>query len=282
MAELPQLTLAFLQQQPASAARAIEVLEPEDAAELLKRVPVRIGAPVFESMNSVAASRCVALLPAASAAALCDAVPWADSSALLRQLALGVRDAVLEQLPASSARRFRRSLDYAESAVGAWVDMNTPSIVRDRTVSEAVRLLSTVPSYAASHLLLTDQAQKYAGMVPLAALLRSAPDETLEGVSQRDCRAVRDSASIATVASSGDWEATSLLPVVNHRGELIGGLSRDGLGRALRRLDSPASTPGSSLLAHLLDTYLVAGEGLFRLLSQPRPAGTGTPTGRNP
>lgn len=266
MPELPQLTLAFLQQRPASAARAIEALAPEDAAELICRVPVRIAEPVFEAMNSVAAARCVERLPADNAAAICAALPWADASALLRQLAPDHRQDVLGKLSTSLAVRFRRSLDYAASAVGAWTEMDVPVIVADRTVGEAVRLLARVPRYSASHLLLTDLAQKYVGIVPLAALLQADSAQVLEVLAVRECRALRDSTPIAAVSEIGEWEMTSLLPVVNHRGELLGGLSRATLNSALRGLDAPPAVAGDSLLAHLMGAYFVAGEGLLRLL----------------
>jgi len=267
MPELPRLTLTFLQRHPASAARAIEALAAEDAAELMRRVPARIATPVFGAMNSVAAARCVARLPVDSASAACAALPWVDASALMRQLEPEFREALLARLPTTTALRFRRSLDYAASAVGAWVEMDVPSITADRSVEEAQHVLSHSPGYSASHLLVTDAAQRYAGAVALTALMRAASSETVGALASRECRPLRDSASIATVATSGDWHLSSLLPVVNYRGELLGGLSLGGLKRARREFDAPITVPGDSLPAQLLDAYLAAAAGVLRLLA---------------
>lgn len=277
MAELPQLTLAFLQSHAGSAARAIEVLPPEDAAAVLEHVPVRISAPVFAAMTSLAAARCIAQIPPDIGAALCEALSWPDTSALLRQLDAKHREAILSQLPAATERRFRRSLGYVDSEVGAWVNMDAPAINEDRAVGDAIRLLAQLPDFVASHLILTNDTQHYKGLVALSALLRTHGAVTLATLSQRECRAVRDRASVGSVANSSDWDITTMLPVVNHRGELLGGLARTTLNRALRAQRRAAPVVGQSMLATLLDAYLVAGDGLLRMLLQadagddPRP-----------
>lgn len=276
MAELPRLTLAFLQHHAGSAARTIEILAPEDAAALLEHVPVRISAAVFAAMTSVAAARCVVHLPPAVSAALCEALSWTDASAMLRYLDADTRNAVLERLPTGMARRFRRSLEYAEDQVGGWVEMDAPAIVADRTVGEAIKLLAESAESPASHLLLTDEVEKYTGAVSLAALLRASRTATLDSIAQGDCRAVRDSASVLAVAADKEWDTTTLLPVVNHRGELLGGLTRRTLHKALSAQRRPARVvPRDSVLAHLLDAYLVAGEGLLGMLLQIADGGNG-------
>jgi Mg/Co/Ni transporter MgtE len=280
MVELPQLTLAFLRERPESAARAIEGLPVDDAATILGTVPVRIAAPVVGAMSSAAAARAALKLPAETAAAICESLPWADASALLRQLDADGRSALLEQLPTTLASRFRRSLAYVEHAVGAWIEMDLPVIVEDRTVAEATRLLEGHRQYSASHLLLSDQAQRSTGIVSLASLLRAEPDTELTVLAQRDCRPVRDMAPVATVAALPDWEATSILPVVNHRGELLGGITRRTLNAALRNLSHAEPAPPLALLPHLLDACLVAGDGLLRLLVHPAVPASDRPGGR--
>ncbi|HSC09010.1 MAG TPA: hypothetical protein VLD59_19455 [Steroidobacteraceae bacterium] len=276
MAELPHLTLAFLQGHPVSAARTLETLAPEDAAALLEHVPVRIAAPVAGAMSSVAAARCIARLPDENRAGLCAALSWADASAVLRQLGAPTRDAVLDRLPTSMARRFRRSLEYDENEVGAWIDLDAPAIVADRTVGDALRLLGQAPEFPASHVLLTDGAQRYLGVAPLSGLLRVSPATPLDSIAQRGVRALRDAATLASVVSNDDWQSSTVLPVVNHRGELLGGLTRTALHKALDRRAHKAPAPHSSLFVQLFETYLTAAAGLFQLLvqtSDPAPGG---------
>lgn len=268
MAELPELTLAYLQQRPESAARALEGLLAADAAEVLRRAPARIAAPVVGAMSSLRAAQCAAALPADMAAALCAALSWPDAAALLRRLDGAARERVLEELPERTARRFRRSLDHPDDVVGAWIEFEVPAILEDRTVGDAAHLLEQSSAYAGSHLLLTDATQRYRGMIGLAALLTSAAASPLAPLAQHGIQPLRDVASLASVAEHPGWEAATILPVVNHRGELLGGLSRQTLRKALRQAATASREAGASLPAEMLKAWLVSGEGLLRLLVQ--------------
>jgi len=280
VAELHELTLAYLQQRPESAARALEGLLAADAAEVLQRAPARIAAPVVGVMSSVRAAQCAAELPAETAAALCAALSWPDAAALLRRLDGEARERVLEELPERTARRFRRSLDYPDDVVGAWIEFEVPAILDDRTVTDAVRLLEQSPAYAGSHLLLTDTTQRYRGMIALAALLASAATSTLATLAQDGAQPVRDAASLASVAEHPGWEAATVLPVVNHRGELLGGLTRQTLRKALKQAAPASRDAGASLPAEMLKAWLLSGEGLLRLLVQGAGDGRGSDPGR--
>jgi len=268
MTELPELTLAYLREQPESAARALEGLANDDAAGILLRTPSRLAAPVLAAMTTHYAARCVARLPAEVAAAHCDELPWSDSAGLLRVLEPPAREALLAELPEGKARRFRRSLTYADDAIGAWVQADVIAMPADRSASDASRLLTGMTHYAESHLLLTDAAQRYAGSVALGRLLAAVPGAALGTLASCDVRPLRDTATLGAALAAEDWEYATMLPVVNHRGELLGGLTRRTLKRALQDMAAGDHDEPPSLFAHLLKAYLASGEGLLRLLLQ--------------
>jgi magnesium transporter len=277
MTELPELTLAYLRQRPESAARALEGLTSEDAAGIMQRAPSRIAAPVLAAMTTLYAARCVAQLPPDVAAAHCDELAWSDSAGLLRTLDESARNSLLGEMPASKARRFRRSLDYADDTIGAWMELDAASLQADRCVADAARLLTGMTGYAESHLLLTDAAQRYTGAVPLGTLLSSIPGTALETLALKDLRPLRDTASLASALTAQDWERSTILPVVNHRGELLGGLTRRTLRRALQDVSEQHRDEPPSVFSHLLRAYLSSGEGLLRLLLQAPRRGSQAP-----
>lgn len=268
MAELPELTLAYLQQRPESAARALEGLLAGDAAEVLRRVPARIAATVVGAMSSARAAHCTAELPADAAGALCAALSWPDAAALLRRLDGQARERVLAELPEKTARRFHRSLAYPDDVVGAWVEFDVPAILDRREVDDAAQVLTQFPAFSDSHFFLTDAAQRFTGMVPLAALLSSASTASLAALAQSGVQPLRDAASLASVTESPGWELATILPVINHRGELLGGLTRRILGKALKQAGPHSRDAGASLPAEMLRAYLKSGEGLLRLVLQ--------------
>ena len=187
---------------------------------------------------------------------------------MLRQLEPPVREAVLAELPEKLARRFSRSLAYAGDVVGAWIELDVPAVPDDRNVAEAVQLLARSPEYSGSHLLLTDAGQCYRGTVPLAALVKSASTAALAALARHDLQPLRDSASLASVTDSPGWDVATVLPVVSHRGELLGGLTRRTLHKAISQAAPPSQPAATSLTAELLRAYLQSGEGLLRLLLQ--------------
>ena len=280
MTDLPDLTLAYLRQRPASAARELEGLAAADAAEVLRRVPARVSAPVVAAMSSVSAARCAAALPADAAAALCSELSWSDAAALLRRLESGPRESLLAELPGKMARRLRRSLDYGDDVVGAWIELDVPAILHDRDVAEAVLLLARSRADSSSHLFLTDAARCYNGAVPLAALLRSVSTAPLSALAVRDVQPLHDNASLASASSNPGWELTTVLPVVNHRGVLLGGLNRRTLHKAIGSAGpSSSQVTRAALPAEMLKAYLRSGEGLLRLLLQGTVAKRGGDSG---
>ena len=279
MPELPELTLAFLQQRPESAARTLEGLSAADAAEILRRMPARIAAPVAAAMSSSSAARCAAELPADVAAALCAALSWSDAAAVLRQLEPRAREAVLAELPAKLAQRFARSLAYSADVVGAWIELDIPAVPDDRSVAEALQLLARSAGDSGSHLLLTDAAQRHTGSLPLDALVKSASTAALSELARRDLPPLRDSASLASVTGSPGWDVATVLPVVSHRGELLGGLTRRTLHKAIDQAAAPPQPAGTSLTGALLRAYLQSGEGLLRLLLQGKDGRVGGDAG---
>jgi len=268
VSELPELTLAYLRQRPESAARTLEGLATEDAAGILLRAPARIAGPVLAAMTTLYAARCLAQMPADVGAALCAELSWSDAAGVLRAMEVSVRDALLAELPKTRARRFRRSLEYGETTIGAWLELDTATIAADRSVGEALRLLADIANYPESHLLLSDASQRYVGAVTLGNLLASGPDVSLENLSIPDLHPLRDTATLASALNLPQWEQTTILPVVNHRGELLGGLTRRTLTRALQSVTERDYDGPPSIFTQLLKAYLSSGEGLLRLLLQ--------------
>lgn len=266
MSELPELTLAYLRQRPESAARALEGLASDEAAVIMLRAPSRIAAPVLAAMTTLCAARCVAHMPPDVAAAHCDELSWSDAAGVLRALEGSARDELLSEWPEGKARRFRRSLDYPDDTIGAWVELDAASMPADRSVADAGRLLAGTANFSESHFLLTDASQRYVGAVTLGSLLSAVPAASLETVAVRDIRPLRDTASLGSALAASDWERSTILPVVNHRGELLGGLTRRTLRRALQDAAGPGRDEPLSLFSHMLRAYLSSGEDLLRLL----------------
>jgi magnesium transporter len=261
VAEPVKLALAFLEERPASAARSVEALAPDDAAALLEVVPVRIAGPALARMTSSSAARCIAGLPTERAGALITQLGSRDALAILRQMSPPARDAVLGALTESMARHYRRALTYSRSRVGAWVDHDLATATDDRTVAEALEMIVMRRRPEESVLYVVDTGRRYLGTVAVAALLHSPGTTRLAALAQRQ-RALVDSASLSAAAADPSWSTTLALPVIDSHGELLGGLSRADLEKGLYQgeaVEPPATEV--SVAFHLAEAFLtVVGE----------------------
>ncbi len=269
MAEALALALACLEERPESAARSLESLSAADAAALLELVPVRIAAPAMSRMTSWAAARCIAVMPVERASAVIGQLESHDALAVLRQMPAAVRDSVLTDLPAATARHYRRALTYGRSRVGAWVNHDLATAGEDHTAGEALDMIVTRRRLDDAALYVLDGMRRYVGTVSLAALLHAPPGNRLAALARRQ-RTLSDSASLAAAASEVSWSTSIALPVIDQEGELLGDLSRADLEKGLSqsRAEEPLAT-GPSVIFHLTETYLAVIGELARI---PSPA----------
>ncbi len=282
MTSAPSLTLAFLERRPDSAARALEDLDPADAAAFLETVPVRISAPVACAMSPWAAAHLVELLSPEQAAGLLRNMVYQDAASVLRLVGQERFNAILAALPKGLAKGFRNSLSYPKGTVGAWMDHSVPSFPAESSVADGLKYVKQRRSRVGSHIFVVEETGRFAGAVSVGDLLRSAAKTALAEIMDRSVSPLSNRALLATVAAAPGWDEYPMLPVVGRRGNMLGGLTRMGLRRGLiedRLIETPGAT--STLWAHLLAAYLLTSAGLLRFASQPRASEPEPPPGRN-
>lgn len=266
MSSPADLTLAFLERQPQSAARVLEDLDPEDAAAFLETVPGRLAGPVVGLMASWAAARSVELLAPDRAAGLIRNVSYQDAAILMRFVARARIEPILDQLPKGLARDFRASLSYPEGSVGAWMDHTVPVLAQDRTVSDGLKFAAQRRGRRDLHIFVVGEKRQFLGAVSVSDLLCASPEASLSDIMDRDIQALSNRASLASVADAPGWDRYLVLPVVGRRRNVLGGLPKDSLRKGLseERAMDPRHA-GDSILAHLFENYLVTCSGLLQL-----------------
>ena len=274
MHEAPRLALTFLEERPESAARSLEALDPADAAALLGVLPVRVAAPAVAQMTSWTAARCIALVAPDRASAILAELQTRDATAILRQLGPEERDALLETLPVSVARHFRRTLTAPRTRVGAWVDHDVPVIDANQTVGAALDLLAARRRTDDSVVFLVDSSRAHAGVVAVGSLLHAARHVKLTTIADRQLRPVFASASLGTALVHAGWNRYLLLPVTYPQGEFLGAVNRAALEKGVKdaRLTQPDRWE-PSILVDIVEAYVVVVAGLARATPTLDPTG---------
>ena len=252
MADPPALTLAFLADHPAEAARVVEPLPVADACALFAEIPARIGAPVLTAMLTTAAARLLGALADAHVLALLTAAGTQSAVALLRHIPDPRRTRLIAGLPTASALASRALLGFPEDAVGAWSD---PEVVASAPATSATHALQRVREGHESgveRILVVDGERKLIGEVSLAALLHAPESATVATLMTPAAATLSAMMPIAAATTLRAWEHASTLPVVDREQRLIGVLHRAALSRAMRERTRELQADTASSVTGLL------------------------------
>lgn len=277
MAEAPDssLSLAFMRAHPTQAARVLEGLPADEASALFARVPARLGAAVLSAMLPRRAASCLAALEDARALELLAPMATQPAVALMRHLPEERRRTLIAGLPTAAALASALLLGFSEDSLGAWADPDVVLLGAEIRVADAIermRLASGVHGL----LFVADGERRLLGSVSLRALLQAPANATLATLAKRPVAVLQAFAPLAAVPAHPGWEMASLLPVVETGNRLVGVMTRDALGRALRQSAAPAAEVDTGTLSSLLASgYWQAMSGLMQgvlaLLPSVRP-----------
>ncbi|MDX1710719.1 MAG: hypothetical protein R3316_06240 [Rhodovibrionaceae bacterium] len=270
MSETPLLTLSFLERQPRSAALVLDRTGAEDAAAFLEDVPGRISAPTLGYMLPLAAARCLDHLSASRAANIVRHLPHQNAVSLLRIVQDSRREALFGELPGNLARALRRSLTYPADSVGAYMDHSTPAFPETTKARDALEFLKRPDNESEPYLFVIDASGRFSGLVNVLWILRAADDSPLHSLVDQSVEPLSNYATLMRAAESPGWVKYAVLPVVNRKGVVLGGLSREALFQALGSGQDAAGRrlgPRSFLL-HMMAAYLTTSAELIRLSTQ--------------
>ncbi|MDH4096046.1 MAG: CBS domain-containing protein [Betaproteobacteria bacterium] len=278
MADAERLSHAFMRAHPAQAARVLEAVVPAEAAALLARVPARLGAPVLAAMLPNAAARALSGLQDEHSLALLGELATQPVVAVMRHVPEPRRARLIAGLPTAAALASQLLLGYPEDAIGAWTDPDVlalPGTTRAAEALERVRHMEGI----VQRVFVTSGDRRLEGWVPLPALLRASAGAALTSIMSRPEGVLTAQTPLAGAVGHPGWERSSLLPVVESGGRLVGVLTRDALARASRRVSRPAHTAAVGSLASMLtrsywDALSGGAEAMATLLPTVGPVGS--------
>jgi Mg/Co/Ni transporter MgtE len=261
------LTLAYLEQVPAAAAKVLQEIGIREAAAFLETVPARLAAPVVDEMIPAIGARCLERLSVPRSAAILRNLPYHDAASLLRLVRVEQRNAMLEELPTSIAKRLYRALQHSLNSVGAWIDPDVPLLSPEHTVEDALRYLRD--TRMASHIFLESARNgRFLGAISVHDLLSSERLAPLAQLPIHEITPISNRAPLATVANLPAWDDYLVLPVVGREHNVLGGLSRTALRRGVHEQRAVGQAAPSSVLGNLAAALLLTCAGLMRLAAQ--------------
>ena len=243
MAEINDLTIAFLERHPHDAAMVLQRLPVETAASFLNDVPARLAAPVLARMLPTSAARCIEQLSDDIAAGFLRAMGLQSVSQVLRYLTEPRRRLLQDQFPAGLGLVIGLMLGYPENTVGAWMDPQAPAVPPETTAAEALDRGRNSRAEEPSVLVVVGPDERLQGIVTLPSLLRADGNARMAHIMRPAPGELPARATLASARSHPGWTDAYVLPVVERQSKFVGMLSFGRLSRAL--LQGPMSFPES-------------------------------------
>ncbi|RPI43873.1 MAG: magnesium transporter [Betaproteobacteria bacterium] len=240
MAESWHLSVAFLENHTAEAARVLEALPTAEASALLETVPERLGARVLGAMLPTAAARLLNAADEESARALLHDANTQTAVAILRHLPESARVRLISGLSPASALASQMLLGFPDDTVGAWTDPEVVTVSPNETVDAAITRVRAAPSSDPVQLYVVDAERRLLGSVTIHALLRAPTAGSLVQLMQPVAATLSVMMPLASARDLTMWERSLVLPVVDHDKRLLGVLRRSAVTQALRMRARPA------------------------------------------
>jgi CBS domain-containing protein len=218
---------------PAQIADLVEAASHEEGEEILEAVGLdkELEADVFEELDDEHQLEFLDQRSDREVAAVLSRMASDDAADLLLEIKQDRRLPVLDLLPPAKQRKIKGLLGYNPSTAGGVMSPDFVVVPRDATVATAIAAARShdIAPEALHTILLTDADGSLSGTVTAGALLRAAPEQTLDSLAENAPPSVGPEAEVPEVARlMTDYNLVSLA-VVDADGRPIGVVSVDDI-----------------------------------------------------
>ncbi len=238
MPAVDALRRRYLLDYPREAARELEKIAPEDAAELLAPLPAHVVLPVWQALVPDAAAAMLAgVSPQIARQWLSEAEPAIAATALV-QFDEPRRSALLELLDAQVATELRELLAYPDNTAGRLMDPDVTPLRADLSVQEALARLRSIRRRGLRELFVVDGEGRLAGRVEIQDLATADPGMPLREITRPLIAAAKDLDPREEFVTVLERRPITELPVVNVDGRFVGVIRHAALVAAIEQESS--------------------------------------------
>jgi len=222
---------------PHDAADILEAIDEEAAAELISDLAPAEAAEVLEEMRNEAAADVLEELTPTDAAGVVAELAAHDAADIVEHLEAEARTAIFEELPDEHVDDILDILRYPADSAGGLMSTDPAALPVGVTTGEAIEALRRLHESIENlnYVYVTDEGGRLVGVVSFRELVFARPLTPLDEVMVPNPVAVRPEADREAVAELIRRYTLLALPVVDHRGVLIGLVTVDDVIEAVQR-----------------------------------------------
>ena len=226
-----KLNKTFLVDFPESAARKLEKIDEEDAAEIFASQQPNIISGVMNKMSPGTVASILKKIPRDLAAQAISTMDTGISITQLNGMTKEEREDYFSHREKITAQEFKALLDYPENSVARQMSPEFSACSRHLTVDEAMYLLRRQDTGNIKHLFLLDDSMQLDSILDIHQMVLANGDEKLSNLSRPVVAFVN---AMEEVIEKLDKFKVAVMPVVDVNHKLVGIIRSQGLLEALR------------------------------------------------
>lgn len=214
----------YIDSDPAAAARCLETMGEEEAAQVLGQLPPRSAAETVRQLEHVAAALILAKMGEGPFREIARQLDAQQGATILRHFPAELRDRYLAYLDADRKRQIQEILTYPEDSAGRMMTTDFLAFHGDIRVRDAIARIRQLAQQGspASYLYVVDKDNRLAGVMNMRDMMLADPDDRLETIMRRKVFAVDCFMDREAVAHELSERRFFAVPVVDAQQRLLG------------------------------------------------------------
>lgn len=224
----------YLRDYPREAARKLEGLSADEAAQAIEARPAELIVPVWEQLATDVQERLMERLPEVTVARILSEMDPPLAAELLLSADAADRTRWTARMEPAAARMVAGLMAYPSDTAGRLMDPRVASFRADMSVGAALeRMRAFKKNRALRDLFLVDDEGRLSGRAEIQDIATAPADERLQRIARPIVAAVLDAAPKEEVVEKFEQYRVPALPVVNVSGRLVGVIHQSALVAAL-------------------------------------------------
>jgi len=206
------------------ASHSLEILEEEEAANVLRALPPATAAKAVGLLDDALAARMLLKLPPSIFHEIIERLEPQQGASIFLHLPQDLRTSFLESLDEKRKNLIKEYLTYPEDSAGRIMSTQFLALHSDLKVRDAflkIRQL-TRKGAPASYVYVVDRENRLAGVLNMRDLMMAAPEVSLDGIMRRDIFSVNCFMDREKVANELSHRKFFAAPVVDAENRLLG------------------------------------------------------------
>ncbi len=207
-----------------SGARILEDMTEEEAAEVLKSLPMPLAVRVLKVLQ---VSYVATLLKDAEDGFISEMTSHLDpqfAAAILMRLPADARERMTRHISDKIKGQIRELLEYPEDSIGRTMTTDFIALKKDSSAEKAIEKIRSLAQrgFPSSYVYVVDDDNRLSGVLNMRALMLAAPDAILEEISRKDCFALHCFTDRQEAASELAKRKFFAAPVVDGENRILG------------------------------------------------------------